>query len=410
MTKPLKFIHITKCAGTAIENVSKRWGMFDEELGELFESMNMSFNPHWHVPLHYLKDEYLTNILEKYDLFTVVRNPYTRIISEYYCEWGGSPVKSTDINDFNQFIYDKLLCLKKRINDGEYVHHHYTPQYRYLVDKNGNIIIKHMLKMETVTTDFNNLMEKNGYEYRLEEKKGNDYNFSYLELSYDNISLIREIYRWDFEICGYSTKLLPELNSMDVLKMYGIDKIYCINWDKREDRWERMNNRFDMYGLLVERYSTVTVDSDDAKKFSEHRDNSTTGLECCALSHINVLKDARDKGCRYVMVLEDDVRFLDDFIDNLVLVVHNIRYQSKKSIDLLMLDCAGLHFPIETTVHKITDNFLSGGYIMSLDYINKAIHAFEKSKTADIEGVLMKLQSLGSTYTSCPRLLVQESQ
>jgi len=76
MNKELKFIHITKCAGTFIEDLGYEndilWGKFHEEYG------------FWHS-IFIDRDKKLK---EKYDWFMIVRNPYTRILSEYYCKWG----------------------------------------------------------------------------------------------------------------------------------------------------------------------------------------------------------------------------------------------------------------------------------------------------------------------------------
>ena len=74
--KELKFIHITKTGDTSIEDIGKNnniiWGRFHEEYGW------------WHEPF-IRKHESLKS---KYNWFTVVRNPYTRVISEFYCKWG----------------------------------------------------------------------------------------------------------------------------------------------------------------------------------------------------------------------------------------------------------------------------------------------------------------------------------
>ena len=69
--KPLKFIHITKCAGTSIEDIGKKndicWGRYHKEYNW------------WHEPFINLKK----SLKKKYDWFVVVRNPYTRILSEF---------------------------------------------------------------------------------------------------------------------------------------------------------------------------------------------------------------------------------------------------------------------------------------------------------------------------------------
>lgn len=70
--RELKFIHITKTAGTCIENAGRKnriqWGRHHTEYGE------------WH--------EYFPSkpaeLKLKYDWFLVVRNPYERTLSEYY--------------------------------------------------------------------------------------------------------------------------------------------------------------------------------------------------------------------------------------------------------------------------------------------------------------------------------------
>ena len=84
--KELKFIHITKAAGTSIEDIGNKrglkWGRFDKEQKYKTKPISPSF---WHTPFTELDDSYK----RKYDWFVVVRNPYTRILSEYYCKWIG---------------------------------------------------------------------------------------------------------------------------------------------------------------------------------------------------------------------------------------------------------------------------------------------------------------------------------
>ena len=97
--KILKFIHITKCAGTSIEDVGKEnnilWGRFHKEYGW------------WHeIFINKSKELKL-----KYDWFVVIRNPYERLISEFYCKWGGigthHNIDNINEKEFNLYIKKK---------------------------------------------------------------------------------------------------------------------------------------------------------------------------------------------------------------------------------------------------------------------------------------------------------------
>ena len=83
-----------------------------------------------------------------------------------------------------------------------------------------------------------------------------------------------------------------------------VDKIFCINLDKRPDRWKVALSEFNKVGLgsHVERYSAI-----------EHEE----GCIGCALSHYNIIKKAKEEGYKNVLIFEDDVEFLrtDQFED-----------------------------------------------------------------------------------------------
>lgn len=70
-------------------------------------------------------------------------------------------------------------------------------------------------------------------------------------------------------------------------------KIYCINRASRTDRWEKCLIEFAKLDLDVQRFNAVEG-----------------GEKGCCLSHINVLRDAKEKRYKRVLILEDDVEFL----------------------------------------------------------------------------------------------------
>lgn len=79
------------------------------------------------------------------------------------------------------------------------------------------------------------------------------------------------------------------------------DKIYCINLDERVDRWEQAQKEFDKMGLSdVTRFSAVKHEK---------------GAIGCRESHLGIIKEAKELGLKNVLIFEDDVLVLDDYLD-----------------------------------------------------------------------------------------------
>lgn len=87
------------------------------------------------------------------------------------------------------------------------------------------------------------------------------------------------------------------------------EKIYCINLDKRVDRWEDSLKEFDKLNLNVERFSAFEGDN-------RHRAFNK--------SQWTVLKKAVDEGFNNFLVLEDDVQFVNhDHLEDALLELPN---------------------------------------------------------------------------------------
>jgi hypothetical protein len=195
--KNLKFIHITKNAGTSIEDVSvskgMMWGVNHRQYG------------FWHEKFPRKSKE----MREKYDWFMVVRNPYTRILSEY--SWLISERYVKTANPRDKDIFNKTVCdwLKKLEKDEECHHQigkiggdHFTEQYKYL-DPFVNI---HILKFETLAEDFKKLMEEYKYNIILNKNTNSGYEkfVSVQDFYPETIVLIQRVYKYDFLLFGYS--------------------------------------------------------------------------------------------------------------------------------------------------------------------------------------------------------------
>lgn len=85
---------------------------------------------------------------------------------------------------------------------------------------------------------------------------------------------------------------------------------YCVNLDRRPDRWEQCQKKFALLNLLVERWPAID---------GEQLDLNISGLPKGSLgnliTHINQLKFAQDENLENILIFEDDVVFDEDFLD-----------------------------------------------------------------------------------------------
>lgn len=84
------------------------------------------------------------------------------------------------------------------------------------------------------------------------------------------------------------------------------DAVYCINLDRRHDRWEQCQQAFYRVGAHVERQAAV--DGNPGIKTS-----LASGHVGCVLSHLSLYRRAIEANHNRILVLEDDVEFVDHF-------------------------------------------------------------------------------------------------
>jgi len=241
MCERLRFIHITKTAGASIEFIGKEenWGQHDAEYGEMMHS-SLEWTPKdwWHIPPQFMISEQFSDLRSRYIYFTVVRNPFERVISETFCKWAGfqnkhknkmwNPRKNwNDPANINTWITYRLKEVRTKIQTFEQQKSifginvaaneallcgHWIPQHYYVVDDSGVDFIQpeNVLRFENLSQDFPYLMERYGLRLSLRDVHHNrrsDNSFTVLQLSEENIELIREIYAQDFVKFNYSPEI-----------------------------------------------------------------------------------------------------------------------------------------------------------------------------------------------------------
>ena len=167
------FIHIPKNAGTSIEDIAKEhdigWGRFEDLPLYNDSKINCSF---WHNP----EPERVYNR----PAFCVVRNPYSRIISEYRYSTKDRNRSTKRFNDFIRNMFKELTSDPYKFDC------HWVPQTYYTRK------CDHVLKFENLVDDFGKLMRLYNLPLKMEKatnvSKG--LNFTVQDISRVNLDTI----------------------------------------------------------------------------------------------------------------------------------------------------------------------------------------------------------------------------
>lgn len=193
------FIHIPKTGGTIIENQLKniyKESLFGLDLHLLDSPYNKIYLQHQYFTTIYKFSNNLNVNFNNIKIFSVVRNPYDKVISDLFW-WRiiGKNFTSEQVYNVikNQYIYNNNLD------------NHNMPQYKFVTDENCELIKNiRLFKTETLNESNNELNGFLGFNINIKKK---DVNKDYSKyLNKDSISLINEFYKKDFELFGYQVK------------------------------------------------------------------------------------------------------------------------------------------------------------------------------------------------------------
>jgi len=198
----LLFIHIPKTGGTSIEQyfrVRTRMELYRKAKGnDVLTDPADRLASLQHQPYLTLK-KYATLLSIPFDdpklrIFTVVRNPYHRIVSDLFW-WNKINKQSTP-----EMVFD---VIKIYINSNNYDNHN-LPQYKFVTDNDGNLVSNiHIMRTETLDND---LIAYGITDLNIMFQVGKECKSKYMDyLNADSIKLINEHYKKDFELFGYST-------------------------------------------------------------------------------------------------------------------------------------------------------------------------------------------------------------
>ena len=87
------------------------------------------------------------------------------------------------------------------------------------------------------------------------------------------------------------------------------DKTFCINLDRRKDRWEECLTEFNKYNLLdIERFTAI-----DGNNLPQVKSGFVTPSRLAlVLTNIDILEKAIQNNYESILILEDDVEFTNE--------------------------------------------------------------------------------------------------
>ena len=144
-------------------------------------------------------------------------------------------------------------------------------------------------------------------------------------------------------------------------------KIYYINLEKRKDRKENIENELKNMGLQGERFDAI---------------ENEFACYGCSMSHLGVLKKAKEMNYKHILILEDDFVFLvtkeqmEKTMDTFFSMVYD-ETVDKFHYDVCMLNYNSGIKDDDTFMYKNIETSNAASYIINGDYLDTLIELFE---------------------------------
>ena len=174
------------------------------------------------------------------------------------------------------------------------------------------------------------------------------------------------------------------MNNTRINSITDIKNIFYINLDTRPDRKVIFENQMRMVGLKATRFNAI---------------KNANGAIGCSLSHLSLLQYAKKNNLDHILIMEDDIMFLNPqiFIQNL-----NNFLSKHDKFDVLLIagNNMGEYVRIDDNCVKISHCQTTTGYLVKNHYYDKLIDNFKTGIQYFIKNVNLKLQYAIDQYWS----------
>ena len=177
------------------------------------------------------------------------------------------------------------------------------------------------------------------------------------------------------------------------------DNTFCISLQTATNRQQRMQQRFQTFGMEVTGWLAATPDTlvdpfHGAMRSSE---------KACAQSHINLWRHMINANLEYALILEDDACFDKEWQAKLDQFSEQIR---DTGWNVIMLNASESMTPLHTWL-PAKEQYLTAGYILSQHGAKQLLTQFQGNFCGS-DWMLTRLQQAGHSYCYFPWLIIQE--
>lgn len=142
---------------------------------------------------------------------------------------------------------------------------------------------------------------------------------------------------------------------MSIKSLDDIKHAFYINLEYRTDRKEHVENQLNKIGIKATRFNAIKM---------------TNGAIGCSMSHLKILEDAKKNKLEHILIVEDDITFLDP--DTFKTQINKFFELHGNNWDVILL--AGNNMPpyekIDDTCVKVSRCQTTTGYLVNGHYIN----------------------------------------
>ena len=209
--KKIIFVHIPKTGGSTIELAM---GTDKNDIGCGFgEWKGIALQ---HGTVHDIKTFLGNDIFDEYEKISIYRNPYSRMISEYYwCQIKDKGYKGKQT--FDSFLDYVDECVRNENFNETIYHDHFIPQHKFVFDDNDKLVVDKIFNFDNFNTISEYLLEKYDINTNsIHDKKNTIKNKIVLNESQKR--KIYDMYKKDFELFNIDPELKDFQNLIDQCK------------------------------------------------------------------------------------------------------------------------------------------------------------------------------------------------